>query len=115
MTVTIKLFHQIRQMIPEDLKQKDFDFHDRRLPEMLFRYRCRNYPDHLSAEESHKWREHCMGKLLEQQAGGVSRLAQVNETISEKMNDATPQQELLLEQLSQYISSLCENLGLKPE
>ena len=109
------LFQRIRQLMSEDLGQQDFNFHDSRLPEMLFRYRCRNYPDLLSTEESQKWREYCIEKLLEEQAEGVSRLAQVNKTICDKMNDANPQQELLLEQLSQYISSLCENLGLKPE
>ncbi len=109
------LFSQIRQQIPEELGRQHFDFNDKRLPEMLFRYRCRNYPDLLTEEESQQWRNYCRGKLSEEQADGISRLMQVNETISEKMNDANPQQVLLLEQLSQYISSLCEDLGIKPE
>lgn len=109
------LFQQIRQQIPEDLGQQKLDFHDSRLPEMLFRYRCRNYPDLLSEEELHKWRQYCLEKLLEKQADGETRLTQTNEIISNKMNDANPQEQLLLEQLSQYISSLCQNLGLKLE
>ena len=109
------LFSQIRQQIPEELGRQHFDFNDQRLPEMLFRYRCRNYPDLLTEVESQQWRSYCRTKLLAEQADGKSRLLQANETISEKMNDANPQQELLLEQLSQYISSLCEELGIQPE
>lgn len=109
------LFYKIRQLMPADLGQQDFDFHDSRLSEMLFRYRCRNYPDLLLAKESQKWREFCVEKILEENTDGVSRLARVNKTICEKMDGAKPEQELLLEQLSQYISALCENLGLKPE
>ncbi len=109
------LFSQIRQHKPEELGRQHFDFNDQRLPEMLFRYRCRNYPDLLTEEESQKWRNYCRTKLLAEQADGIPSLMQVNETISEKMNDANPQQVLLLEQLSQYISSLCDNLGIQPE
>lgn len=109
------LMSKIRQQNPQELGRQSFDFHDSRLHEMLFRYRCRNYPDQLTNEETKQWRQYCLEKLLEEQADGVSRLSQVKQTISEKMNDANPQQVLLLEQLSQYISSLCEALGLKPE
>lgn len=109
------LFTKIRQQNPEELGRQGFDFHDSRLQEMLFRYRCRNFPDMLTDEESRQWRQYCLEKLLEDQSEGVSRLMQVKQTISEKMNDVNPQQVLLLEQLSQYISSLCEELGLNPE
>lgn len=109
------LFAKIRQHMPEELGHQRFDFHDGRLPEMLFRYRCRNYPDLLAEVESQRWRQYCREKLLEEQADGRTRLGQANETIIEKMNDANPQQALLLEQLSQYISALCKELGIKPE
>ena len=50
------------QVIAEDpaaLASQSFPFADQRLPEMLFRYRARNFPDTLSDEEAAQWREHC--------------------------------------------------------
>jgi exodeoxyribonuclease-1 len=36
---------------------------DARLPEMLFRYRARNYPETLNIEETAKWRQFCHERL----------------------------------------------------
>jgi exodeoxyribonuclease-1 len=50
------------QVIAEDpaaLTSQSFPFADQRLPEMLFRYRARNFPDTLSDVEAAQWREHC--------------------------------------------------------
>ncbi|QSA95896.1 exodeoxyribonuclease I [Methylococcus sp. EFPC2] len=46
---------EIRALGPEDLARRYFDFDDARLPEMLFRYRARNWPDTLSEEERARW------------------------------------------------------------
>ncbi len=40
---------------PEQLGALALDFEDPRLPEMLFRYRARNYPDTLDAGEAERW------------------------------------------------------------
>ncbi len=106
------LFSQIHQQIPDTLGSQNFDFHDSRLSEMLFRYRCRNFPDFLSEEESQQWRLHCRENLLEKQSDGVSRLTQINDSISTKLKAANPEQTLLLRQLSQYISCLCDELAI---
>ena len=50
------------QAIAEDpaaLVNQSFPFADQRLPEMLFRYRARNFPETLNDVESAQWREHC--------------------------------------------------------
>jgi len=50
------------QAIAEDpaaLTSQSFPFTDQRLPEMLFRYRARNFPDTLNDAETAQWREHC--------------------------------------------------------
>ena len=44
-------------------------FSDARLPELLFRYRARNYPESLSPNERKQWQEHCQIKLLEDANG----------------------------------------------
>jgi len=49
------LLEKVRNATPEELSQAKFDFKDKRLPELLFRYRARNWPETLSQEESQKW------------------------------------------------------------
>lgn len=53
----------IRSASPEKLGSLAFEFDDRRLPEMLFRYRARNYPETLSLNEKAKWRAFCESRL----------------------------------------------------
>lgn len=54
----------IRKTPPQQLGQLAPDFDDARLPEMLFRYRARNYPDTLTVEERSFWLEQCRERLL---------------------------------------------------
>src|SRR3546814_6599292 len=41
-----------------------FAFRDARLPELLFRYRARNWPDTLSASERARWNDYRRQRLL---------------------------------------------------
>jgi exodeoxyribonuclease I len=45
-------------------------FDDPRLPEMLFRYRARNWPGTLTADERERWDEYRAARLLEPDGGG---------------------------------------------
>jgi exodeoxyribonuclease-1 len=36
---------------------------------MLFRYRARNYPETLDAEEQARWLAHCRARLIEGESG----------------------------------------------
>ncbi len=56
------------------------NFVDVRLPEMLFRYRARNYPETLNSNEKEQWREFCL-KRLTTQAGGGMMLSEYLETL----------------------------------
>jgi exodeoxyribonuclease-1 len=60
---------KIRSLSPEQLASNTFKFTDKRLTEMLFRYRARNYPDTLNAEEQQQWQAFCVNRLTGQQAG----------------------------------------------
>jgi exodeoxyribonuclease-1 len=44
-------------------------FEDSRLPEMLFRFRARNSPETLNADEQAQWLEHCRARLNGGEAG----------------------------------------------
>lgn len=52
-----RLFAQVRTTAPEALGAREFGFRDARLPQMLFRYRARNWPQTLTDEERARWDE----------------------------------------------------------
>lgn len=56
---------KIRALSPSELAKFKPDFDDARLPEMLFRFRARNYPDTLSAEEALHWQQFCQQRLTQ--------------------------------------------------
>lgn len=55
---------RVKEGDPMELGGLDFNFHDARLPEMLFRYRARNYPQTLSSEERERWETFRAQRLL---------------------------------------------------
>lgn len=69
-----RLCEKIRASRPEQLAAFEAQLHDPRLPEMLFRYRARNYPQTLSAVEQQRWQDFCRRRLAGELPGaGVSR------------------------------------------
>ena len=64
-----KLMDTIHDTDPLALGAQSWNFTDKRLPEMLFRYRARNYPETLNADEQAQWLEHCRARLIEGEAG----------------------------------------------
>ncbi len=62
---------QVLRSSPEELARGTFSFEDSRLPEMLFRYRARNFPHSLTAPEREQWAEYRFNRLTDP-AGGAS-------------------------------------------
>jgi len=58
-------FETIRHTPVEELAALHFNFDDSRLEEMLFRYRARNYPDTLDAQEQKKWHDYRHNKFTD--------------------------------------------------
>lgn len=56
---------QIRRASPQELAKYKFDFHDPRLPELLFRYRARNWPETLSSVEAERWEQTRLQRLMQ--------------------------------------------------
>ena len=54
---------KIRSAAPDMLAKTHWPFKDLRLDEMLFRYRARNFPDSLSADEYQRWQNDRMARL----------------------------------------------------
>ena len=59
----------IHNTVANELGNQTWSFEDKRLPEMLFRYRARNFPETLSPDEQAQWREHCQARLVKGESG----------------------------------------------
>ena len=63
------LCRRIAGATPGELAAGHYDFHDARLPELLFRYRARNWPDSLDALEREQWQAHCEDRYQDERTG----------------------------------------------
>ncbi|MDX1589451.1 MAG: exodeoxyribonuclease I [Oleiphilaceae bacterium] len=102
-----QLLDQVLETDPELLGEMEFPFQDPRLPDMLFRYRARNYPHTLSADEQERWESFRQQRLL--QPGGQWRslpayFQTLERLATEKSDDRKAQ--LLLHELQLYGESL---------
>ena len=70
---------ELRQATPEQLAGIAPVFDDSRIPEMLFRYRARNFPDSLNTQEKADWEHFRQEKLF---AGEHSRYEQFNQSLA---------------------------------
>lgn len=98
------LMKTIRQTSAADLARLDIPFRDKRLKEMLFRYRARNYPQTLNAEEAQEWEAFRLARLSDPQAR-ASFDADMNEALARAADDGT---RYALEQLAAYVNTLVE-------
>lgn len=73
----------LRDMAPAQLALTNPAFDDSRLSEMLFRYRARNWPETLNAEDWVKWQEFRRRRLTEKDFGGGLTLAQYEERLEQ--------------------------------
>ena len=82
--------NQLRELLPQELAVDNTGFDDPRLPELVFRWRARNWPETLRPEEQTRWREHCAQVLLHGQGGGrtAQQLSEEIDTLSETVDEA---------------------------
>ncbi len=93
----------VRATPPQGLAELGLDFDDRRLPEMLFRYRARNWPETLSADERGCWEEFRLARLNDPDMGGIS-IAHYRDCIERLLSDPAtpPEKRSVLEALMQW-------------
>jgi exodeoxyribonuclease-1 len=104
------LFPAIREATPDALAQRSWVFKDKRLPELLFRYRARNYPDSLSPDEQNQWRAHCQHQLTDSEFNLAAFDAEFAAVTADP--DLSEQQQSALADLSRYRDELAEFLEL---
>ncbi|MCL1048899.1 exodeoxyribonuclease I [Shewanella abyssi] len=89
----------IRNTKPVNLAALELSFDDERLPEMLYRYRARNYPETLDDSELIRWREFCQPRLND-----PDYMIRLENIIEETEQDESKQK--LLQALCHYLRSL---------
>jgi exodeoxyribonuclease-1 len=105
-----RLCEQVREAQPEQLVNESWPFDDPRLPELLFRYRARNFPETLNDLERKRWYKFCQDRLQHPELGAPNTIASFTKALVELSLNATPQQLDVLRQWQDYVQSLRERL-----
>ena len=89
------------QSVAESMAERRINLDDERLEEILFRYRARNFPTTLDANEQLRWQEHRHHRLIEGQAGWLT-LHEQSERIDALSETADERGEAILGALVDY-------------
>jgi len=96
----------IRSAEPEHLSALTIPFDDQRLPEMLFRYRARNWPEYLSDDEQQQWQQYCQQRLNSDNPKILTHSQFKKDIEACRTDDLEQQQHQLLDQLIAYSETL---------
>lgn len=107
-----RLCEQVRAADPAQLSQQQWPFDDERLPELLFRYRARNFPDTLNFEEQERWRIFCQQRLSDPEWGAPNTLESFVEAAAQLNVTATSFQREVLNEWQNYVEELRKRLNL---
>jgi exodeoxyribonuclease-1 len=107
-----RLCEQVRAADPAQLAQEQWPFDDERLPELLFRYRARNFADTLNSEEQERWRVFCQQRLSDPQWGAPNTLKSFAEAAEQWLLSANPMQREVLTEWQNYVEALRKRLNL---
>ena len=105
-----RLCEQVREAQPEQLANESWPFDDPRLPELLFRYRARNFPETLNDVEQKRWHRFCQARLQDPEFGAPNTIAGFSKALAELSLNATSQQLEVLRQWQDYVQVLRERL-----
>jgi exodeoxyribonuclease-1 len=97
----------VRTANADALRVMPIPFEDARLPEMLFRYRARNWPESLSADEQEQWQQYRQQRLTDQSNSKILTLPKFFEAIEAcREGDLTTAQSDILDKLGEYSKQL---------
>ena len=106
-----KLLAQVRATPPAQLGERPFPFRDQRYPELLFRYRARNWPDTLDSDERERWNSFRKARLTRHTALTGLTLDDYFTRLTELRNDPLAQDKLaLLDQLQAWGEQLAASI-----
>ncbi|MBD1550925.1 exodeoxyribonuclease I [Pseudomonas typographi] len=107
-----RLCEQVRAACATQLRGEAWIFDDPRLPELLFRYRARNFPESLSAEEQARWLAFCQGRLTQPAWGAPNTLEAFETALAECLPQASGPGQAVLVQWQRYAGELAARLGI---
>lgn len=98
-----RLSEQVRSASPQRLAEWQPPFADKRLQQLYFRYRARNWPESLSSEERRSWRDFCEERNLRGEQGATLTLQEYRRQIEElRAGELTQEQQQILEQMERW-------------
>jgi exodeoxyribonuclease-1 len=109
-----RTLQRLRDLQPEQLATKRPAFQDRRLQELLFRYRARNFAQTLDDGERARWQQHCTERLHHgvggamTLAGFLERIDALAETAAESGDERG---QAILEALVDYAEGIAPELN----
>jgi exodeoxyribonuclease-1 len=107
-----RLCEQVRMAEPQQLASDPWPFDDPRLPELLFRYRARNFAETLNVADQQRWLGFCRERLSDPRAGAPNTLKAFTKALIELSLKATPEQLKVLYQWQDYSLQLKQRLGI---
>lgn len=105
------LLAKVRATPSAQLGSNRFAFRDPRYPDLLYRYRARNWPQTLSPEEHQRWMLFRRERLTHETPLTTLTLAQYFAEITEMRSDASGQSLALLDQLDAWGRELALDVG----
>ncbi|CAG8866607.1 Exodeoxyribonuclease I [Pseudomonas fluorescens] len=107
-----RLCEQVRTLDPAQLGRGQWMFDDQRLPELLFRYRARNFPETLEAHEKQRWMAFCTQRLSDPQMGAPNTLGDFENAWQVSWSGASEAQRQVLEAWRQHVQRLKAQLQM---
>lgn len=99
----------VRNSTPQELASNQWSFDDQRLPELLWRYRARNFPDSLGRQEQQQWHQFCSNRLHDSSHGAPLTISGFYQALAEL--DPQQQQSELMQGWLQHVRQLEKTYG----
>ncbi|MEX2365150.1 MAG: exodeoxyribonuclease I, partial [Pseudohongiellaceae bacterium] len=90
-----RVAEQVKNASTEQLANQSFVFQDRRLNELLYRYKARQFPQTLNENERRLWAEQVRERLLVPDTSGKSPLTAYKADVQARLADAGEKREIL--------------------
>lgn len=101
-----RLCEQVRQVDPAQLGHGHWMFDDPRLPELLFRYRARNFHETLDAQEQARWHAFCRQRLSDPSLGAPNTLGDFEQALQSSLAGTDEAGRRVLEAWQKHVAQL---------
>ena len=107
-----RLCEQVRAADPQQLAQEQWPFDDERLPELLFRYRARNFPETLNEQEQERWKLFCQQRLSDARWGAPNTVQAFDQACEQWSQNAAGGTLEVLQEWREYVALLRKRLNI---